>query len=449
MCRAFLLALLLLPHAAWAAVSAQPLTPSNTSVMGGERQVYSVRFFDGLGQPAVGESVSFFNDACGFFDNGGFSATVVTDMSGVASIGFTARMQGITCWVVAQAGVQVRFYVLTYTLGQVALTGSISPAEPRPGQSFTFTGGAFAGAYPIYDASVEATVEPPGAATIARISGGGQPGQTDFVVTPLGFGPFEIEVSYRGLTRRFAAPVAESPLQDMWWSGPGENGWGMSVVQHGDRLFAAIYTYDAAGAPTWYVMPGGTWNGARTAFTGALYSPRGSPYSAYDAAKLRPGEPVGTATITFNAANDASLDFTIDGVGGRKAITRQFFGPPVTTPAPLKAGDMWWGGASQNGWGLALLQQYRTLFGVWFTYDANGAPTWFVLPSGSWADANTWQGRIYRATGSPWLGQTYDASRLASTDVGGFSLRFDAGAATLTYTIDGKPGTMALVRQPF
>jgi hypothetical protein len=203
------------------------------------------------------------------------------------------------------------------------------------------------------------------------------------------------------------------------------------------------------GAPTWYVMPGGAWNGARTAFTGALYSPRGSPYTAYDASQLRPGEPVGSATITFNAANDASLDFTIGGVGGRKSITRQLFGPPEATAAPLQAGDMWWGGPPQNGWGLALLQQYRTLFGVWFTYDANGAPTWFVLPAGFWADASTWQGRIYRATGSPWLGQPYDATRLASTEVGAFSLRFDGGAATLTYTIDGKPGTMALVRQPF
>ena len=448
MCRAFLLALLL-PHAAWAAVSAQPLTPSNTSVMGGERQAYSVRFFNALGQPAVGESVLFANDACGFFDNGGFSTTVVTDMTGVATAGFTARPQGITCWLTAQAGVQVLFNVFTYTLGQVGLTGSITPAEPRLGQSFTFTAGAFAGAYPIYDARVEARVVPSGAATIATVTGGSQPGRSDFIVTPLGFAPFDIEVEYRGLERRFAAPVPDSPLQDMWWSGPMENGWGMSVVQHGDRLFAAIYTYNATGAPTWYVMPGGTWNGAHTAFTGALYSPRGSPYTAYDASQLRPGEPVGSATITFNAANDATLDFTIGGVGGRKAITRQLFGPPEATAAPLKAGDMWWGGASENGWGLALLQQHRTLFGVWFTYDANGAPTWFVLPSGFWADANTWQGRIYRATGSPWLGQPYDATRLASTDVGAFTLRFDGGEATLTYTIDGKPGTMALVRQPF
>ena len=47
----------LLPAAAFAAASVQPLTPVNTSVLGGERVVYSVRFFDSLGHPAAGETV--------------------------------------------------------------------------------------------------------------------------------------------------------------------------------------------------------------------------------------------------------------------------------------------------------------------------------------------------------------------------------------------------------
>src|SRR5688572_4863224 len=116
---------LALPSLAGAAASVQPLTPTNTSVMGGERQVYSARFFDSLGRPAAGEMVTFANDACGFFDNGAFSISVPTDASGVASATFTARPQGITCWVVAQAGVSARFNVFTYTPGQVALIGSI------------------------------------------------------------------------------------------------------------------------------------------------------------------------------------------------------------------------------------------------------------------------------------------------------------------------------------
>ena len=74
---------------------------------------------------------------------------------------------------------------------------------------------------------------------------------------------------------------------------------------------------------------------------------------------------------------------------------------------------------------------------------------WFVMPSGFWADADTWQGRIYRTHGSAWLGGGYDAARLASTDAGPFTLRLEGDAAAFTYTIGGKTGTMTLMRQAF
>jgi hypothetical protein len=110
---------------------------------------------------------------------------------------------------------------------------------------------------------------------------------------------------------------------------------------------------------------------------------------------------------------------------------------------------MWWGGLTQNGWGIAVLQQYRALFAVWFTYDANGAPTWFVMPSGFWRDPGTYEGRIYRASGPPWLGAAYDANAFKTTEAGTFRIRFAGDAATFEYTIDGRSGTMPLTRQPF
>ena len=85
--------------------------------------------------------------------------------------------------------------------------------------------------------------------------------------------------------------------------------------------------------------------------------------------------------------------------------------------------------------------------------ETDGARAPFFSPDsrwvGFWADANTWQGRLYRTRGSPWLGASYDASRLASTDVGPFTLRFEGETATFTYTIAGKTGTIALMRQAF
>jgi len=101
--------------AAWGAASGVTVSPQRTSVAGGESQVFAVRFFDPLGRPAMGEAASFSNDACGFFANGQFSTLAVTDATGLAQATFTARNQGITCWLTVSAGVWIRFDVLTYS----------------------------------------------------------------------------------------------------------------------------------------------------------------------------------------------------------------------------------------------------------------------------------------------------------------------------------------------
>ncbi|WP_171089370.1 hypothetical protein [Usitatibacter rugosus] len=241
-------------------------------------------------------------------------------------------------------------------------------------------------------------------------------------------------------------PVAPQ-VQGLWWSGPQENGWGMSIVQHADQLFAVIYAYDSAGAPTWYVVPGGTWNPQRTIFTGTIYTPHGTPFFAYDPSHWSVGAPRGTITLAFQGSSSATFDYTIDGVSGRKAILPQAFGRDGYTP---QAGlsDMWWGGAAQNGWGIALLQQQSVLFSVWFTYGANGAPQWLVMLDGVWTSPSTYEGRIYRTNGSPWLG-VYDPALFRTTNVGSFKLRFVGDGAVLEYSVDGHIGSMPLVRQAF
>jgi len=452
--RSFVLAFALLaasvPLAARAAASAQALTPINQSIAGGESQTFSVRFFDALGHPSVGESVVFANDACGAFQNGQFQVSVLTDATGTASARFTAASQGITCWLVASAGVQVQFNVLTYVPSNAYLTASV-PARILPGESFGVPVSAMYGAYKLYNQDISARIVPgTSSATISPATANtGQDGSVTFTVTPEPrMGDYQIELQFRDHTQRFAVAAADRPWQDMWWAGPDENGWGMSVVQHDDMLFSVIYAYDAAGKPIWYVMPGGTWNAARTVFSGALYLPHGTPYTAYDASKLSPGSPIGTASVDFGDPANVRLSYTIAGTSGQKAISRQPFGL-VDMSGGITVGDMWWGGPAQNGWGLAVLQQFRTLFGVWFTYDASGSPTWLVMPSGFWSDAQTWEGHIYRTTGSAWLGQPYDKTLLKSTDAGTFRLRFSGDAGTFDYTVDGQSGSIPISRQPF
>jgi hypothetical protein len=237
-------------------------------------------------------------------------------------------------------------------------------------------------------------------------------------------------------------------FQDLWWSGASENGWGMSLVQHGDALFANVFAYDAQGVATWYVMPSGSWNAAHTAYTGNLYLPKGSAFYAYDARRFDAGASVGTMKLTFASPNEATFDYTINGVTGRKSISRILFGPH-DAPTDKSLADLWWAGVAQNGWGVAVLQQYSTLFALWYTYDANGKATWFVMPGGSWAAKDDYRGRIYRPEGPPWLGVPYDVSRHHTTDVGDFRVRFGSDGATFDYTVDGRTGSIPLSRIPF
>ena len=442
----------LIPCIGVAATSVQLVTPQATSVAGGESQVYSARFFDALGAPAVGATVRFSNDACGTFAGGAFFVDTRTDATGVASATFTAmNPPGITCTIFAAAGVAAKFDVHTYLPSVTRVVGSLNPVDPRPGQPFTVLAKVQTGSYDLYNLDVGARVisGTASASLSASTKSTGSTGTAEFTVTPDGrLGDYEIELTFRNKVTRLTIAAPANPLQDMWWAGREENGWGMSVVQHASTLFSVIYAYDAGGKPIWYVMPGGTWDAARTSFSGAVYVPRGAPYSAYDTSKFTPGAPVGNVTITFRDATTALLEYTIDGVSGQRNVQRQEFGVPDPT-ATADVGDMWWGGFAQNGWGIAVLKQHRTLFSVWFTYDANGAPTWFVMPTGYWSDANTYEGHVYRTTGSPWLGRAYDLNAFKVADVGAFRYRFGIEGATFDYIIDGKGGTMGLVRQPF
>jgi hypothetical protein len=253
----------------------------------------------------------------------------------------------------------------------------------------------------------------------------------------------------RGMFKTTVASGGPANYQDLWWAGEQENGWGMSITQHGSVLFAALYIYDAQGQPQWAVLPGGSWNAGFTAYTGDLYIPSGSWFGNYDTGRFVVGSSVGRATITFTSAGTATLAYTINGVSGTKSISRQGFGPQDPTPVASYA-DLWWAGNAQNGWGVAINQQYRTLFSVWYTYDNAGKTVWYVIPGGNWTSANAYSGAAYRVTSSPWLGAAYDPAAFRAQAVGNVSFTFtDMNNAVMTYTIDGVTQSKALTRQPF
>lgn len=235
---------------------------------------------------------------------------------------------------------------------------------------------------------------------------------------------------------------------DLWWNA-AESGWGLSLTQHGSALFAAWYVYDAAGNASWLVVPSGAWTSSTT-FTGDVYATTGpDPRGAFDASRVTRTR-VGTATLSFSARDRGTLSYTVNGVSGTKAITRQAFGAVSTVATPSYA-DMWWVPA-ESGWGLAVSQQYRSLFAVWYAYRADGQPVWYVMPDGAWVTSDTFSGTLYRTAAAPrtFLGASFDPATVTRSAVGTLSLRFSGtSAATMTFTVDGVSGTRQISRQPF
>jgi hypothetical protein len=246
-----------------------------------------------------------------------------------------------------------------------------------------------------------------------------------------------------------SSPLA-GPLDysDLWWGGTAESGWGITIAQKGLQQFNAFYVYDAGGKPVWYVMSGGSWNADYTRLTGAVYQPNGSPFDNYDARRLQIGAAVGTATIIFTGVNDAVFEYTLSGVTSKKFISRFKFGRADATPK-ISVKDVWWAGEGENGWGISIAQQERSLFATWYAYDADGKTTWFVSPGGTW-DGTTYTGQLYSTSGSPWLGTVYNAAANRVESLGTLVLRFsDANSAIMTTTFNGKTITKTISRLAF
>ena len=130
------------------------------------------------------------------------------------------------------------------------------------------------------------------------------------------------------------------------------------------------------------------------------------------------------------------LSYTIDGISGSKAMVRTPFGGGFTK---RDVGNMWWGGSSENGWGINIAQHDDTLFSVWYTYGIDKKSQWFVMSGGSWNN-NTYSGPFYSTTGSRWLGAAYDSSALRVAPVGSMILNFtNPDLATFNYVFLSGP----------
>jgi cytochrome c5 len=113
--------------------------------------------------------------------------------------------------------------------------------------------------------------------------------------------------------------------------------------------------------------------------------------------------------------------------------------------------DLWWGGESESGWGLNLIQHpSNKLFAVMYTYEAPNRATWFVLPDGAWSSPFVYTGAIYRASGPALSNPAFNPALVRVSQLGLATLTFtDRNNGTFAFTIDGVRVTKTISRQPF
>jgi lysyl endopeptidase len=112
--------------------------------------------------------------------------------------------------------------------------------------------------------------------------------------------------------------------------------------------------------------------------------------------------------------------------------------------------DTWWN-PNESGMGLNIVQHAsRTIFAMWFNYDANGSPRWFAITGGTWTSATTFTAPMYQTSGPAASETTFNPARVKVTPVGSATITFtDANNGTLAYTLNGVAGTKVITREPY
>ncbi len=249
--------------------------------------------------------------------------------------------------------------------------------------------------------------------------------------------------------------------QGLWWASPAgsEAGWGINFAHQGDVIFATWFTYDTTGKAWWLGMQAN--QTAPGVYAGTIFTTHGP---AFNAVPFNPAlvteTPVGSGTLTFSDANDASFAYTVNGVSQTKALLREVFASPV--PVCTFGGmsnlaqatnyqDLWWAspGGVESGWGVNLTQQGEVIFATWFTYDGNGNPLWLSGPALK-TSAGVYTGTLSRTTGPGFNAVPFDPSKVTETPVGTLTLSFSDGAnGTFAYTVNGVSQVKAITREVF
>ena len=128
------------------------------------------------------------------------------------------------------------------------------------------------------------------------------------------------------------SPSTPTNVTGLWWNA-NESGWGVNFIQESNIVFMTMFTYDANGTPTWYVASNCAVSGSGC--SGDLYRVTGGTPAtrAWVSGKTAVAK-VGSFSVTFFDNSNASLSYSIDGVGTTRNMTRQMFAASTPPPPP-------------------------------------------------------------------------------------------------------------------
>jgi uncharacterized repeat protein (TIGR01451 family) len=233
--------------------------------------------------------------------------------------------------------------------------------------------------------------------------------------------------------------------QGLWWATSGlESGWGMNFAHQGDQIYATWYTYDTAGRAWWLTMLASRTTPTGNAYTGTIYVDRGPSFDSF--VGTANSFVVGSGTLTFADAHNATFDYNVNGVTQTKSVTqfdlRSGTAPvcvySIDTPdfaAATVYQDLWWvPNGAESGWGINFAHQGDTLFATWYTYNADHTPLWLSALVKRQGTSDTYAGPIYQNSGTRF--DQFDASQIVANPVGTAAVTFsDGNHATFEYTV--------------
>jgi hypothetical protein len=116
---------------------------------------------------------------------------------------------------------------------------------------------------------------------------------------------------------------AATDYSDLWWN-PAESGWGVTLTQSDNVIFATFFVYARDGTPTWYSAT--LLRDSAGDFAGNLIATKGTFFGAPWVARNLSGVPVGTASFQPSRSNIhmGTLTYAAEGVGSAtKTVERQ------------------------------------------------------------------------------------------------------------------------------